>query len=145
MPPLSLSKHLFLVGCGAEGTTPRDLPASEVVGSKAANLMRMAAAGLPVPPGFVLGTGLCQAYFRRAKKLPERFGDLLAAAVRPVEAATGMVFGGDRRPLLLAVRSGAAVSMPGMMATVLNVGLCDRTLPALVRMTGNPRHAWDCY
>ena len=58
---------------------------------------------------------------------------------------TGLCFGGDRRPLLLAVRSGAPVSMPGMLDTILNIGLTDRTLPALIRMTGNPRHAWDSY
>src|SRR5262249_26144059 len=69
----------------------------------------------------------------------------LRRGIREVEKATRLTFGGDRRPLLVAVRSGAPVSMPGMLDTILNVGLCGRTLPALVRMTGNPRHAWDSY
>ena len=105
----------------------------------------MAEAGLPVPPGFVLPTTLCREYYRRGRRLPEGRPELLAQSIRQVEKATGLTFGGDRRPLLVAVRSGAAVSMPGMMDTILNVGLCDRTLPALIRMTGNPRHAWDSY
>jgi pyruvate,orthophosphate dikinase len=117
----------------------------EVVGGKAAHLIRMATAGLPVPPGFVLPTSLCRAYFHQGQRLPADFAELLAAAVRRLGQVTGLSFGGDRRPLLVSVRSGAAVSMPGMMDTILNVGLCGRTLESLVRMTGNPRHAWDCY
>jgi pyruvate,orthophosphate dikinase len=77
--------------------------------------------------------------------LPESVPDLLLHGVRELERAARLTFGAERRPLLVSVRSGAAVSMPGMLDTVLNVGLCDRTLPALVRMTGNPRHAWDSY
>jgi pyruvate,orthophosphate dikinase len=117
----------------------------EVVGGKAAGLIRMAAAGLPVPPGFVLPTTLCQAYFQAGRRLPPNLPELLRHGIREVEMATGLSFGGDRAPLLVAVRSGAATSMPGMLDTILDVGLCDRTLPALVRMTGNPRHAWDSY
>jgi pyruvate,orthophosphate dikinase len=105
----------------------------------------MAEAGLPVPPGFVLGTALCRDYFDRGRRLPEDFTELIAQSIREEEKATGLTFGGARRPLLVAVRSGAAVSMPGMMDTILNIGLGDRTLPALIRMTGNPRHAWDSY
>jgi len=133
---------LYLFGCEAAG--PRDATA-EVVGNKAANLICMAKAGLPVPPGFVLPTALCRAYFEHGQKLPEDAAGSLRRGVREVEKATGLAFGGDRRPLLVAVRSGAPVSMPGMLDTILNVGLCDRTLPALLRMTGNPRHAWDSY
>jgi pyruvate,orthophosphate dikinase len=105
----------------------------------------MAQAGLPVPPGFVLPTTLCRAYFQGGGRLSEGTAELLRHGIRELEKATGLNFGGDRRPLLVAVRSGASVSMPGMLDTILNVGLCDRTLPALVRMTGNPRHAWDSY
>jgi pyruvate,orthophosphate dikinase len=117
----------------------------EVVGHKAANLIRMAEARLPVPPGFVLATTLCRAYFDQGRRLPTDFPELLARSIRELEEATGLTFGGARRPLLVSVRSGAAVSMPGMMDTILNVGLGERTLPAMIRMTGNPRHAWDSY
>ncbi len=132
--------HVF----GCAGTTPRGATA-EVVGNKGANLIRMAEAGLPVPPGFVLPTALCRAYIQSGQRLPEGTPELLRQGIREVEKAAGLSFGGDRRPLLVAVRSGAPVSMPGMLDTILNVGLGDRTLPALIRMTGNPRHAWDSY
>jgi pyruvate,orthophosphate dikinase len=133
------SCHLVTLSGSPEGASP------EIVGNKAANLIRMAQAGLPVPPGFVLPTTLCRAGFQDGQRLPEGTPELLRQGIREVEKATGLTFGGDRRPLLVAVRSGAPVSMPGMLDTVLNVGLCDRTLPALVRMTGNPRHACDSY
>jgi pyruvate, orthophosphate dikinase len=110
------------------------------VGNKAWNLMRMARAGLPVPPAFVLPTTWC-GRTDAAAKLPEA----LAQGVRFLEDATRYVFGGVRRPLLVSVRSGAAVSMPGMMETVLDVGLNADTVEALTRETGNPRLAWDSY
>lgn len=133
---------LYFFGC--EAASPPEATA-EVVGNKAANLICMARAGLPVPPGFVLPTTLCRADFERGQERPECVVGSLRRGIREVEKATGLTFGGERRPLLVAVRSGAAVSMPGMLDTILNVGLCDRTLPALLRMTGNPRHAWDSY
>jgi pyruvate,orthophosphate dikinase len=142
MAPQSRPEELYLFACQApapRGATP------EVVGHKAANLVRMAEAGLPVPPGFVLPTALCRAYFGSGQRLPAGTPELLRRGVREVEHAAGLTFGAQRRPLLVSVRSGAPVSMPGMLDTVLNVGLCERTLPALVRMTGNPRHAWDSY
>lgn len=136
------ANKLYLFGCNA--TNQRNATA-EAVGNKALHLIHMAAAGLPVPPGFVLPTALCQAFFREGEKLSAATASLIDEGVRTMETATGLHFGADRRPLLVSVRSGAAVSMPGMMDTILNIGLCDRTLPALIRMTGNPRHAWDCY
>jgi pyruvate,orthophosphate dikinase len=142
MTPDVAGNELYVFGCA--GTTRREATA-DVVGNKGANLIRMAEAGLRVPPGFVLPTSLCRAYFLGRQQLPESTGELLRAGIREVEKAAGLCFGGDRRPLLLAVRSGAPVSMPGMLDTILNVGLTDRTLPALIRMTGNPRHAWDSY
>jgi pyruvate,orthophosphate dikinase len=105
----------------------------------------MAEAGLPVPPGFVLPTALCRAYSQAGHRLPERAVELLHHGIRELERVTGLIFGGDRRPLLVAVRSGAPVSMPGMLDTLLNIGLGESTLLALIRMTGNPRHAWDSY
>jgi len=115
------------------------------VGNKAANLIRLSRLGLPVPPGFVLGTDLCRGYFERGGRLPEGFRERLAVELRQLENATGSFFGSVRRPLLLAVRSGAAASMPGMMETVLDVGVNDAVVRGLIRRTGNPRLAWDCY
>ena len=114
-------------------------PAS--LGFKAWNLARMAALGLPVPPAFVLGTGWCEACAAGRAVGPELWQEALAE----LERFTGLALGDTRRPLLLSVRSGAPVSMPGMMSTVLNIGLSDTTLPGLVRLTGHPRLAWDAY
>jgi pyruvate,orthophosphate dikinase len=111
------------------------------MGFKAWNLRRMAELSLPVPPAFVIGTGWCNdAAARRAAG-----AELWLAALRALERATGHALGDPRRPLLLAVRSGAPVSMPGMMETLLNVGLCDATVTGLLRLTGNPRLVWDAY
>jgi pyruvate, orthophosphate dikinase len=116
----------------------------ETVGNKAFNLMRLAQAGLPVPPAFVLPTSWC-----RARRHGAVDGTALRQALRDgiarLEAATGLGFGAPRRPLLVSVRSGGAVSMPGMMETVLDVGFTPQTPEALMRLTGNPRLAWDCY
>ena len=118
-------------------------PDAAEVGNKAANLIRLSRLGLQVPPGFVLGTSLCRDYFSGG--LPEGLRERLAVELRQLENVTGSFFGSRRRPLLLAVRSGAPVSMPGMMDTVLNLGVNDATVQALIRRTGNPRLAWDCY
>lgn len=115
----------------------RVLPATSAteVGNKAWNLMRMAAAGLTVPAGFVLPASW--------SKCP--FEDALGEGIEKLEKATGLGFGSSRRPLLVSVRSGSAVSMPGMLATVLNAGLNPESVEGLIRLTGNPRLAWDCY
>lgn len=120
------------------------LPTKEMVGSKAHNLMRMARRGLPVPPGFVLGTSLCRDYLARGDKALAGLGDVLERELEHLASTTGRRFGDPKRPLLVSVRSGAVVSMPGMMETVLNVGLTDATLRGLIRLTGNPRLAADC-
>ena len=114
------------------------------VGNKAWNLIRMATAGLPVPPGFVLSTGWCR--MRRTGHADDaRLATALAAGIDQLEAATGLRFGSVRRPLLVSVRSGAAVSMPGMLETVLDIGSNSETVDGLIRLTGNPRLAWDSY
>jgi len=117
------------------------LPAggAQTVGNKAWNLMLLAQAGLPVPPGFVLPTTWC-----RASRDPAMLRQALATGIARLEATTGLRFGAPRRPLLVSVRSGAAVSMPGMLETVLDIGLNAASVEGLVRMTGNPRLAWDC-
>src|SRR5208337_5672044 len=115
---------------------------AEEVGNKAWNLMRMAQVGLPVPPAFVLPTAWC----RRPQPANEQIlSEALAKGISRLETATGLGFGATHRPLLVSVRSGAAVSMPGMMETVLDVGLNEDTVEGLIRLTGNPRLAWDSY
>jgi len=109
-----------------------------VFGNKAWNLMLMAQAGLPVPPAFVLPVS-----FRRRRRV--LLQQTLAEGITALETATGLRFGAARRPLLVSVRSGAAVSMPGMMETVLDVGLNMETVEGLIRLTGNPRLAWDSF
>jgi len=112
------------------------------VGNKAWNLMRLVQANLPVPAAFVLPTTWCRRPPAEAAIPMKR---ALASGIRQLEAATGLQLGTTRRPLLVSVRSGAAVSMPGMMETVLDVGLNAETVDALIRMSGNPRLAWDSY
>lgn len=138
----SETADVYYFGCTA--SSPGDVSAA-VVGNKAANLIRMTKAGLAVPSGFVLPTSFCRAYYQHKQERLLKITDSLRRGVLEIEKATGLVFGADRKPLLVAVRSGAPFSMPGMLETILNVGLCCRTLPALLRMTGNPRHAWDSY
>jgi len=129
----------FLYDGSSEAISPSE------VGSKAANLMRMVAAGLPVPPGFVLGTEICADYHAGDGRLGTDVAALVEGGIRQVEEATRLRFGGRRRPLLVAVRSGAAISMPGMLDTILDVGLCDGTLSGLLRATGDPVFVWDSY
>jgi pyruvate,orthophosphate dikinase len=117
----------------------------ERAGGKAFNLMKLAGLGFPVPPGFVLPAAICGPWI--AKGAPD-LAEFRAAIARPleyVERAAELRFGDPHRPMLVSVRSGAAVSMPGMLDTVLDIGLTRATLPGLVAMTGNPRLAWDCY
>lgn len=119
----------------------------EEVGNKAYNLWRMQALGLRVPPALVLGTSVCGAVLQSTPPLglPDPVRAALNGALAQLETVAGARFGDPRNPLLLSVRSGAAVSMPGMMETLLNIGLCDATLPGFVRRCGNPRLAWDAY
>ncbi|HVP69418.1 MAG TPA: PEP/pyruvate-binding domain-containing protein [Anaeromyxobacteraceae bacterium] len=127
---------------GTRGSSPPAPP--EAVGAKAHGLMRLDALGVPVPPAFVLGTDLGRATLERGT-LPDEGRFQLVAGVRQLEAATGRMFGSARRPLLVSVRSGAPVSMPGMMDTVLDVGVNELSVQGLIRATGNPRLAWDCH
>jgi pyruvate, orthophosphate dikinase len=129
------------IGDGRKQTWPDD-----EVGSKAANLARMAALGLPVPPAFVLPIEVCAevAAAVGSGSVERPFGEALKEGIGYLESATGTKFGDRRRPLLLSVRSGAAVSMPGMLNTVLNVGCTSAATRGLIRMTGNPGFAWDC-
>jgi pyruvate, orthophosphate dikinase len=134
--PETLPEACYLIGCGGADAGAEEASA-RTMGFKAWNLLRMARLGLPVPPAFVLGTRYCQT------------GSVGSDVWRPglgrLEQFAGARLGDPRRPLLLSVRSGAPVSMPGMMETLLNIGLCDATVGGLTRLTGNPRLVWDAY
>lgn len=135
---------LYLIGCMAPtGSAPAEYrPSAQTMGFKAYNLLRMASLGLPVPSAFAIGTAYC---LDAASSLAAAQPDIWQPGLQAVERATGLRFGDARLPLLLSVRSGAPVSMPGMMETLLNIGLCDATLPGFLRQTGNPRLVWDTY
>jgi len=117
----------------------------ELLGGKGAGLAEMTNAGLPVPAGFTITTAACNAYFKAGKKLPPGLWDQIERGLATVEKTTKKKLGDPKDPLLVSVRSGAKFSMPGMMDTVLNLGLNDRSVEGLARLTSNPRFAWDCY
>ena len=116
-----------------------------LLGGKGANLAEMTNLGLPVPPGLTITTETCMAYINNGNKMPEGLMDEVRAALRDVEMQIGKKFGDTTNPLLVSVRSGARVSMPGMMETILNLGLNDETVEAMVKLTNNPRFCYDSY
>ncbi|MGI6207610.1 MAG: pyruvate, phosphate dikinase [Anaerolineae bacterium] len=122
-----------------------DASMRNLLGGKGANLAEMASIGLPVPPGFTITTEACNAYTDLGNKFPEGMWAQVLDAMRQVEVKTGKKFGDPANPLLVSVRSGARVSMPGMMDTVLNLGLNDETLKGIAKATGNERFAYDSY
>ncbi|HEY0900599.1 MAG TPA: PEP/pyruvate-binding domain-containing protein, partial [Micavibrio sp.] len=117
----------------------------ELLGGKGANLAEMSSLGLPVPPGFTVTTEVCTHYYSHDKTYPAALKAQVAAALTALEAQMGDQFGDPDHPLLLSVRSGARVSMPGMMDTVLNLGLNDDTVAGLAKKSGNERFAYDSY
>jgi pyruvate,orthophosphate dikinase len=117
----------------------------ELLGGKGAGLAEMTNLGLPVPPGFTITTEGCRYFFQHGEQWPETLWDEVQAGIAKVEAETGKGFGDANNPLLFSVRSGAAQSMPGMMDTVLNLGLNDQTVEGLAARSNNPRFAWDSY
>jgi pyruvate,orthophosphate dikinase len=116
-----------------------------LLGGKGANLAEMTRIGLPVPPGFTITTEVCTYYYEHEKSYPKEMWPQVKTAVAATEKILGKRFGDAEKPLLVAVRSGARDSMPGMMDTILNLGLNDNTVLALEKFSGNPRFAWDCY
>ena len=134
---------------GFGGGTADDLPAGidplDLLGGKGAGLAEMSRLGLPVPPGFTLSTPVCREFRQDGGGHPDWLEDQVAHALVRVEALTDSRFGSAAAPLLVAVRSGAAVSMPGMMDTVLNLGLNDVTVMGLAARSGDSRFAWDTY
>ncbi len=117
----------------------------EILGGKGANLAEMTRLGLPVPQGFTISATACIKYYEEGKKLPAGLEEEVTRRMAELEAETGKRFGDKSNPLLVSVRSGAAVSMPGMMDTVLNLGLNDSTVEGLGALTNDPRFAYDCY
>ncbi len=116
-----------------------------LLGGKGAGLADMNRGKLPVPPGFTVTTEACNAYLAAGEKFPEGMWEQELAAMKAVEAATGKVFGDPKNPLLVSCRSGAKFSMPGMMDTVLNIGLNDETAQGMIELTGNPKFVYDSY
>ena len=141
-PQVAAKRYIYAFGAGeAEGDgTMRDL-----LGGKGAGLAEMTKAGLPVPPGFTITTEACNDYFAAGEKLPDGLWADVKAAVAQVEERSGKGFGDPQNPLLVSVRSGAKFSMPGMMDTVLNLGLNDETLKGVIALTNNERFGWDAY
>src|SRR5947209_16933084 len=117
----------------------------DLLGGKGANLAEMCLIGIPVPPGFTITTEVCAAYYEHGKKLPEDAIPQINDALAKMEATFGKKFGDPVDSLLVSVRSGAALSMPGMMNTILNLGLTDASVEGLAKKTGNPRFAYDSY
>src|SRR5688572_11887405 len=117
----------------------------QLLGGKGANLAEMTSIGLPVPPGFTITTEVCDLYYKNSRKLPAGLQDDVATNVAMLEKELGKKFGDNTNPLLVSVRSGAAVSMPGMMNTILNLGLNDEAVVGLANATGNERFAYDAY
>ncbi|HEX5465616.1 MAG TPA: pyruvate, phosphate dikinase [Candidatus Limnocylindrales bacterium] len=141
-PHRAPKRYIYAFGGGrAEGNAGmRDL-----LGGKGAGLAEMTNAGLPVPPGFTITTECCNDYFANDERFPDGLWEDVLEAVKRVEQEAGKGFGDPQNPLLVSVRSGARESMPGMMDTVLNLGLNEQTLPGLVALTGNERFGWDAY
>src|SRR3989304_2565922 len=136
------TKYVYFFGPqGTEG----DATMKNTLGGKGANLAEMAKLGLPVPAGFTIATEFCTVYFAEGRQFPQSLKDEVANALSKTEEAMGMKYGDPENPLLLSCRSGARRSMPGMMETVLNVGLCTKTIPGLIKKSGSDRFVWDAY
>lgn len=137
-----MAKHVYFFG-GRKAEGKADM--KNLLGGKGANLAEMSNLGVPVPPGFTITTGVCTLFYKNRWKYPRQLNAQVDKALKKVEKIMGLRFGDSKNPLLLSVRSGARQSMPGMMETVLNVGLNEKTISAIIEKTGNPRFAWDAY
>ncbi len=135
-------KYVYFFGNGsAEGRADM----KHLLGGKGANLAEMTNLGIPVPPGFTITTGVCDAYYKNNQQYPEGLAEEIEQNLSRLEKLMGAKLGDPNNPLLVSVRSGAAASMPGMMDTVLNLGLTPDAVPCLIKKTGNERFAWDAY
>jgi pyruvate,orthophosphate dikinase len=134
-------KYVYQFGTKSDGNGTM----KPLLGGKGANLAEMCRIGLPVPPGFTVTTEVCTYYYDHKRSYPLALKAQMQAGIAAIEKQTKKKFGDLKNPLLVSVRSGARDSMPGMMDTILNLGLNDETVEALSKKTGNPRFAWDCY
>ena len=141
---MAQKKYVYFYGVSKE-MTEGDSSMKAILGGKGANLAEMAKADLPVPPGLTISTEACAYYSKNGGKFPPGMAKQLKEQLKKLEQAMGKKLGDPNDPLLVSVRSGAAVSMPGMMDTVLNLGLTDRSVQGFIKQTGNERTAWDCY
>ncbi|HYQ48525.1 MAG TPA: pyruvate, phosphate dikinase, partial [Thermodesulfovibrionales bacterium] len=142
MASKSATKYVYFFGAGkADGKSEM----KNLLGGKGANLAEMTNLGIPVPAGFTITTEVCTLYYKNNRKYPKELNGQVEAAVARVEKIMGKKFGDPENPLLVSVRSGARSSMPGMMETVLNVGLTTKTIPGLVKKTNNERFVYDAY
>jgi len=137
-----MKKYVYLFG---NGTADGDGKMKDTLGGKGAGLAEMSRAKLPVPPGFTISTEVCNIYFENQNSVPAEINEEMLAALRVLEERMGQKLGDVGNPLLVSVRSGAKFSMPGMMDTILNLGLNDETVKALEAKSNNPRFAYDCY
>ncbi|MDP8259295.1 MAG: pyruvate, phosphate dikinase [Candidatus Aadella gelida] len=139
---VSSKKYVYFFG---GGKTEGKASMKELLGGKGANLAEMSSIGVPVPPGFTISTGVCEHYYTHGKKKPAELAKQIDANITKLEKAMNAKLGDPKNPLLVSVRSGAAVSMPGMMDTVLNLGINDEVVEGLIAKTKNERMGWDSY
>ena len=140
-PSAKAEKYIYEFGVKTDGSSKL----RNLLGGKGANLAEMARIGLPVPPGFTINTDVCTFYYKNGQEYPKTLNADLRKAVASIGKQLGKKLGAEKNPLLLSVRSGARESMPGMMDTILNLGLNDKTVVALANESGNPAFAYDCY
>jgi pyruvate,orthophosphate dikinase len=139
---MAKQKNVYFFG---QGKADGDAKMKNELGGKGANLAEMTNLGIPVPPGFTISTDVCAAYYQNKEKYPAGIKEEVEAGLKKLEAVMKKKLGDPNDPLLVSVRSGAAVSMPGMMDTILNLGISDKAVKGLAAKTGNPRFAWDAY
>ncbi|MFY8209160.1 MAG: PEP/pyruvate-binding domain-containing protein, partial [Caulobacter sp.] len=144
MPVETLTKAQWVYAFGGGGADG-DASMKNLLGGKGANLAEMSSLGLPVPPGFTITTEACVHYYANGKQYPAELAEQVQAGLAKIEEITGKQFGDVTNPLLVSVRSGARASMPGMMDTVLNLGLNDETVEGLAKLSGDRRFAYDSY
>ncbi|MGO9096775.1 MAG: pyruvate, phosphate dikinase [Bryobacteraceae bacterium] len=137
-----MNKHVYAFGAG---TADGNGSMKDILGGKGAGLAEMSRAGVPVPPGFTISTGVCNIYFQNNNQIPATIEKQIDAALEVLEGRMGQKLGDTANPLLVSVRSGAKFSMPGMMDTILNLGLNDESVKAVEARSNNPRFAADCY
>src|SRR4029077_5374642 len=141
-PKFKASPFVYYFGDGQADGTGKMKP---LLGGKGANLAEMTRIGLPVPPGFTITTEVCTYFYQHNRAYPPQLEKEVSSALKKVEKSVGKELGNKERPLLVSVRSGARDSMPGMMDTILNLGMNDEIVEVVAKKTNNPRFAWDAY